>query len=105
MIPVARFMPQALAAVLRKAPLSDEKVAFAWRASVGTAVDHATSIALRQGVLHVYARDASWRREVERSAGVIRARLDALLGTGVVRYIDVHEAPEAGSRTAAPSQG
>ena len=89
MIPVARFMPDALAAILRHAPLSEDKVAFAWRAAVGPAVDKATSISLRQGILHVRAKDAAWQREIERSAGVIRARLDMLLGEKTVRYIDV----------------
>ena len=89
MIPVSRFMPKALAAILRKAPLSDDKVAFAWRAAVGVAVDHATSIELRDGVLRVRAKDAAWRREIERSAGVIRSRLAALLGDDAVRSIEV----------------
>ena len=89
MIPVSRFMPEALAAVLRKAPLSEEKVAFAWRASVGSAVDKATSISLHKGVLRVKAKDTAWLREIERSAGVIRARLDALLGARIVRTIEV----------------
>jgi hypothetical protein len=89
MIPVSRFMPEALAAILRRAPLSEEKIAFAWRASVGPAVDKATSIELHEGVLRVKAKDAAWQREIERSAGVIRARLDSLLGARVVRYIEV----------------
>jgi hypothetical protein len=37
----------------------------------------------------VKAKDAAWQREIERSAGVIRARLDSLLGARVVRYIEV----------------
>jgi hypothetical protein len=89
MIPVSRFMPDALAAILRKAPLSDDKVAFAWRSAVGPAVDKATTIQLREHVLFVRAQDSAWRREVERSASLIRSRLDALLGDDVVRYIDV----------------
>ena len=89
MIPVSRFMPEALAAILRRAPLSEEKIAFAWRASVGPAVDRATSIELHEGVLRVKAKNAAWQREVERSAGVIRARLEALLGARIVRWIDV----------------
>jgi hypothetical protein len=64
-------------------------VAFAWRAAVGPAVDKATSIELRNGLLVVHAKDGSWRREVERSTPLIRSRLQALLGDGVVRYIDV----------------
>ena len=83
------LLPGALAAILRNAPLTPEKVAFAWRAAVGPAVDKATSIDLRYGLLVVLAKDASWRREVERSTPLIRSRLQALLGDGVVRYIDV----------------
>ena len=89
MTPVHRFMPDALAAVLRRAPLSPEKVAFSWRAAVGPAVDKVTSVALHNGVLHVRAKDATWQREVERSAALIRSRLDSLLGERVVRYIEV----------------
>jgi len=82
-------MPGALAAILRKTPLTPEKVAFAWRAAVGPAVDNATTIDLRQDVLYVRARDAVWEREVERSAPLIRSRLKGLLGEHVVRFIRV----------------
>ena len=89
MIAVHEVMPGALAAVLRKAPLTPEKVAFAWRTAVGPAVDRVTTIELRGSVLHVRAKDAAWQREVERSAALIRTRLDAFLGMAVVRGIDV----------------
>ena len=89
MIPVHRFMPDALAEILRKAPLSDDKVAFAWRSAVGPAVAKVTRIELRNRVLVVQAQNAAWQREVERSAALIRVRLDALLGPDVVRYIEV----------------
>lgn len=82
-------MPDALASVLRKAPLTPEKVAFAWRLTVGPAVDRATTIELRDGVLRVRTRDAAWRREVERSAGVIRRRLQVLLGADALRSLDI----------------
>ena len=88
-IPVHRFLPDALAEILRKAPLTDDKVVFAWRSSVGPAIDRGTSVTLREGVLQVTAREAAWGREVERSAALIRARLDSLLGRGVVRAITV----------------
>jgi hypothetical protein len=88
MVPVHQFMPGALAEILRKAPLTPEKVAFAWRSAVGPAVDKATTIDLRDGVLRVHVRDARWQREVERSAGLIRSRLSALLGN-VVKTIEV----------------
>ena len=82
-------MPKVLAEVLRKAPLTREKVAFAWRTAVGPAVDNATTIDLRESVLRVRVRDAAWQREIERSITLIRARLDALLGSGVVRDVNV----------------
>ena len=88
-IPVHRFMPDALAAILRKAPLTPEKVAFAWRAAVGPAVDKATTIDLQGRVLYVRTKDATWQREVERSLGLVRSRMETLLGKGVVGDIRV----------------
>jgi hypothetical protein len=92
MVPVRDVMPAAVADLVRRAPLSPEKVAFAWRSAVGPAIDRATVIELRDRVLHVRARDAAWQREVERSAALIRSRLDTLLGERVVGYIDVRRA-------------
>jgi hypothetical protein len=89
MLPVQRFMPEALAAILRKAPLSEDKVAFAWRTAVGASVDRVTTVRLEGTTLRVCVRDAQWQREVERAAAIIRARLEALLGTGIVRSLDV----------------
>ena len=82
-------MPDALAEVLRRAPLNDDKVAFAWRAAVGQAMDGSTTVAFDHGLLRVRAASAAWRREVKRSEALIRARLDALLGRGVVRAIEI----------------
>jgi hypothetical protein len=82
-------MPDALADVLRRAPLTPEKVAFSWRTAVGSAVDKVTAVELRDGVLYVRARDAAWQREIGRSAALIRSRLDSLLGERVVRRIEV----------------
>ena len=82
-------MPEALAEVLRKAPLTPEKIAFAWRAAVGPGMDKVTTIELSGRVLYVRAKDAAWQREVERSLGVVRSRMEALLGKGVVGDIRV----------------
>jgi Dna[CI] antecedent, DciA len=92
MVPVRHVMPDAVAAIVRRAPLTPEKVAFAWRSVVGPAIDHATAVEWSDGVLRVRARDAAWRREVERSAALIRTRLETLLGDRVVRYIEVKSA-------------
>jgi hypothetical protein len=89
MLPVHKILPGALAEVLRRAPLTPEKVAFAWRTAVGPALDHVTRVELRGRVLHVRARDEAWRREVERSMGIVRSRMEALLGRGVVGDIQV----------------
>jgi hypothetical protein len=89
MIPVHRVIPDALAEILRRAPLTDEKVAFAWKAAVGPAIDRGTSVSLQDGVLRVGVREAAWGREVARSEALIRARLDSLLGRGIVRAIKI----------------
>ena len=90
MVPAHRIIPGILAQVVRPAPLCPEKVAFAWRASVGPAVGRATTVHLDDhGVLRVTAQDAQWRREVERSLGLIRSRLDALLGPDVIIRVEI----------------
>jgi hypothetical protein len=89
MIPVHQIMPEALAVVLRDAPLTHDKVVFAWRTVVGPAVERVTAIELKGRILHVQARDASWRREIERSAGIVCTKLKTLLGDDVVRGLKV----------------
>jgi predicted nucleic acid-binding Zn ribbon protein len=89
-IPVRQVVPDAVAEIIRKAPLSPEKVAFVWRSVVGPAISQATTVSWGDdGVLRVKTKDAAWQREVERSAALIRSRLDSLLGERVVRYIEV----------------
>lgn len=88
-VPVHDVIPDALAAVVRKAALTPEKVAFAWRRAVGPAVDQASTVELRGAVLQVRARDAAWQREIRRSAPLITSRLQVLLGERAVREIVV----------------
>jgi hypothetical protein len=82
-------MPAALMELLSKAPLSDGKVTFAWKAAVGPAVERATAVKLDAGVLFVDATGAEWAREVKRSSGVILTRLKTLLGDETVQKIEV----------------
>jgi predicted nucleic acid-binding Zn ribbon protein len=87
-IPAYQVIPAVLAEVLRKAPLCPEKVEFAWRAAVGPAVARVTSVSLDQdGVLHVGSKEAHWTTEVRRSSKLILARLESMLGPGVVQRI------------------
>ena len=89
MIPAHELVADALAQILERAPLCDEKVDLAWRAAVGASVHHATTTRLRDRVLYVRARDASWQREVERAIPVVMRRLARTLGPGTVREIHV----------------
>ena len=105
MIPVQAIVPGALAGIIRKAPLTAEKLAFAWHTAVGATVAGATEIALDGHTLRVRARDRAWQRELERSAAVVRTRLGDLLGAEVVRYIDVTVAPAASAAGSRPQAG
>lgn len=85
-----QIIPAVVAEILRKAPLCPEKVEFAWQATVGPALQRATSVRLEDsGVLKVTAEDAHWGREVKRASPLILARLEKLLGPDVVKRIRV----------------
>lgn len=88
--PLQTIVPGAIGALLRQSPLSDGKVAFAWRVAVGPGVDRASHARLAaSGLLEVTAADARWQREIKRSMAIIVPRLNALLGPDVVRSITV----------------
>lgn len=90
MIRAARVVPAVLAEVIRKAPLCPEKVEFAWRCTVGPAVDRVTEVHLADGgVLQVTAADIHWAHEIKRSARLITRRLASLLGDGIVVRLEV----------------
>jgi predicted nucleic acid-binding Zn ribbon protein len=89
---LAQAVPGAIAELLRAAPLSPGKVTFAWNAAVGPAVQRATSIRLEGHVLLVDASSEAWGREVTRSSPAILRRLQSLLGSDVVKRIEVRRA-------------
>jgi Dna[CI] antecedent, DciA len=72
--------------LIANAPLTPEKVGFAWRTAVGPGIDRATRVRLAGSVLRVTG-EPQWLREVERSQGLIVTRLQRLLGSDVVRRI------------------
>jgi len=87
-----KVMPAVVAEVIRKAPLSDEKVSFAWRLAVGPAVDKATRVRLdAKGTLYVSAEPA-WLDGVRQSVGLIRSRLAHYLGDDAVKRISYEDA-------------
>ena len=90
MEPLHQFLPAAIAAIIRDAPLSPGKVALAWRVAVGPAIDRVTSVTLAGGgVLEVRADDQHWHRELCRLAPLILDRLALQLGPGTVRRLAV----------------
>jgi hypothetical protein len=85
-----KVMPAVVAEVIRKAPLTDEKVAFAWRLAVGPAVAKATSVRLgANGILYVKSESPAWSDAIGKSFGVIRSRLAHYLGESAVTRIDL----------------
>ena len=81
-------MPGVVAEVVRKAPLTPEKVAFAWRLTVGPALAKATSVRLADdGTLYVTADASAWNDSIRASIGMIRSRLAHYLGDSTVKRI------------------
>ncbi len=94
MVPAGQCAPRALVPLLRRQPLSQAKVRFAWTATVGAAAGRATTVALRaDGTLAVTAETEHWRREAARASATIRVRLAELLGPDIVKRITVTEGP------------
>jgi hypothetical protein len=89
MIPVQSAIPDVLAEVLRKAPLTPEKVSFAWRAAVGPAVARVSSVRLGEsGTLHVTVTEAHWAPAISKSSALILRKLATLLGPEIVTRLD-----------------
>jgi hypothetical protein len=87
--PISHVVPAALMELLRTAPLSEGKVTFAWKTSVGPALDRATSVRLEGTTLIVETQGPQWTREIRRSTPVILTRLKTLLGDQTVQSVEV----------------
>ena len=86
MIQANKVLPAVVADVVRKAPLTPEKVAFAWRLAVGPAVAKATTVRLdTDGTLYLKGESQAWVDSVMSSAGMIRSRLAHFLGDDAVK--------------------
>jgi len=91
MRPLSSAVPGALSELLRAAPLSPGKVAFAWRAAVGGALERETSVRLEGTTLFVEAATRQWAQEVRRASSTILRRLHTLLGPDAVKELSVRE--------------
>ena len=90
MEPVQSLMSGAVARLVRPAPLSPEKVLFAWRAAVGPAVARATRVRFAGlGVIEVMVDDDRFGDELARSAPMVLSRLQELLGADTAGRLDV----------------
>lgn len=90
MQPIQSLVSAAVARVVRPAPLSPEKVLFAWRAAVGPAVARVTRVRLTGGgVLEVELDDGRFGDELVRSAPVVLIRMQDLLGAEAVSRVAV----------------
>ena len=90
MEPVQHLVSSLIARIVGPAPLSIEKVMFAWRVSVGPALARLTRVTLgHDGVMNVVVEDGRWVRELERSSSTILERLRELLGAEEVRRIEI----------------
>jgi hypothetical protein len=93
MIAVQRVLPDTLTEIVRRQPLTQAKVDFAWRTAVGAGLARVSSARLdADGTLRVRIDDERWAREIERARDIIRARLDRMLGEDLKR-VEVRERP------------
>ena len=91
MEPVQSLMSSAVASRVRPAPLSPEKVLFAWRSAVGPAGSRVTRVRLTgPGALEVVVDDDRFGDELARSAAIVLSRLQALLGAEAVSRLELH---------------
>jgi hypothetical protein len=85
-IPIQNFSSGVLTDIVRRQPPSKERTAFAWQMAVGPAIARTATVDVVDGVLHVFARDAYWAREISRAIPTIVARMQHLLGQeGVIQ--------------------
>ena len=90
MIPVKHLTSSVLAEILRRQPLSHEKVTFAWQTAAGAALARAASARLgSDGVLEIRASSPYWAREIGRSSALLLGRVRTLLGEETVKRMTV----------------
>jgi len=81
-----------LRSILAGQPLTEAKVAFAWRVAAGPALARAATVSWSPaGTLVVQADSSAWRLELVRAKGVLTERLRGLLGREAVRRIQIVE--------------
>ena len=95
MDPLSSTAVQALRSLLDHQPTTGAKVGFAWQIAAGPALARASRLEWVEGTLTVHTTNDHWRREVLRARPMLAARLDDLLGRGVVRRLVISKGPAA----------
>jgi hypothetical protein len=81
MEPIQPLLTSVVARAVRPAPLTPEKVVFAWRLAVGAALARVTRVRLTPDhALEVVVDDARWCEAIERSGSVVLTRVQEVLG-------------------------
>ena len=81
-----------LRTLLHDQPTTAAKVAFAWNIAAGATLSRAAECTWSDdGTLVIQARDANWRREIQRARPMIAERMQYLLGQDVVRTIVIRD--------------
>jgi hypothetical protein len=89
MIPAQSVIHGVVAEMLKHAPLTPEKVSFAWRTAVGPSIGRVSSARLGDaGVLYVTVVEPHWGPAIMKSSGLILHRLSSLLGPGIVTRLE-----------------
>ena len=83
-------LPRVVRSLMARAPMSEGKFEFAWRAAVGPSLERVTVAKLREdGAVEVRVDQAAWRKEVKRSQALILSNLQELLGASVVKKLKI----------------
>lgn len=98
MQPLGTLHSRVLPALLARAPMSPEKLAFVWGQAVGAAMARASTVTLADTTLRVRTAESAWAREIQRSRGLILGRVQALLGAGVVSALTIEDTSGASRR-------
>jgi len=98
MQPLGNLQARVLPALLARAPMTPEKLAFVWGQVVGGAMARASTVTLLGTTLTVRTVEAAWAREIQRSRALILARVQTFLGADVVSALAIDDASAAARR-------
>jgi hypothetical protein len=91
--PIQSVSTSVLAEIIRRQPASPGKTRFVWQLAVGPALARSTTVEIVNGALVVRAADPRWVGEIDRARELILARVQHLMGPGVVSRLTFPDRP------------